>query len=201
MPDPLPFEYRSKWRSIPLDDPDALRRYMDQRDRELEDFLGKQFPVATTPGGSGLQAAARFANNESDATFGGSQQAVYWQSLPLSNSDNSSDFMAVEGGETNDRIDIFVPGFYTATAVLYDTDGGAGAVFVSAHDSGGIEIPDSKGSGGLVGPDSFGGTGATAFSSWAMDGNYFFHVEVEGEVGNTFFVTCTVEYVAPLAVA
>lgn len=39
MPETLPFEYRTRQRDIPWEDPKLARRISEQRDRELEDFL------------------------------------------------------------------------------------------------------------------------------------------------------------------
>lgn len=49
-PSPLPFEYRIDWKNVPVEDPDAFRRVMDQRDRELEDFLARHLPAAAGDG-------------------------------------------------------------------------------------------------------------------------------------------------------
>lgn len=43
---PLPFEYRTRQRSIPWEDFTRARMVLEQRDRELEDFLGRHLPAA-----------------------------------------------------------------------------------------------------------------------------------------------------------
>lgn len=44
MPEPLPFEYRARQRNIPWEQPDEARKVLEQRDRELEDYLATLGP-------------------------------------------------------------------------------------------------------------------------------------------------------------
>lgn len=55
MPETLPFEYRTRQKDIPWENPELARRVLEQRDRELEDFLGKHLPAVA---GDGVQRAA-----------------------------------------------------------------------------------------------------------------------------------------------
>jgi hypothetical protein len=60
VPEPLPFEYRTRQKNIPWERPDEARRVNEQRDRELEDFLATLGTGSTTPGTtfySGILAA------------------------------------------------------------------------------------------------------------------------------------------------
>lgn len=53
MPEGLPFQFRPRWRDIGRKVLSARdRMWLEQRDRELEDFLGKHLPAAPAAGGS-----------------------------------------------------------------------------------------------------------------------------------------------------
>lgn len=119
MPEPLPFEYRPKWRDIPVETPADFRRVMEQRDRELEDFLAT---LGTGTGVAPLGVAVRYGGG--DALFGTGFNSVYWNLL-LHSTDGYADYVAVEGGETNNRIHFYTAGIYEVDWEVYSNDVGS----------------------------------------------------------------------------
>jgi hypothetical protein len=192
VPRDLCFEYRARQKDIPWEDPVAARRILEQRDRELEDFLTE---LCNRSGGSS-EAGARFQVNAGDNDFTGSLQAINWDPGPVAWSLDYDTFFEVESGN-KDRALIHTPGFYTATATIYtpqgDTMWGRGIAITA--DAGG----ESGFSYGVAGETIVSGaeSSITVFSSFAMEAGDYFRFQVEGVAADTFEAFLTIEYVAP----
>lgn len=187
--------------SNPFEFPIRARAMKDDRAQEinmraLEDFLGLHLPVVASGGSGGV--GARWTSNESEDTFSGTSQFINFAPIAQAYSEGFSDYMTHGQGETPERGNILIDGFYTATVTVTSEEGGDFFLdihAVTAAASG--EEPKSLGnaSGIQNGPD--GRSHAIAFSSWAMQANDYFRVRVVGTADDTFHAYITIEYVGP----
>jgi hypothetical protein len=190
--DQLCFEYRTRQKDIPWEDPDAARRILEQRDRELEDFLTE---LCNRTSGT-TEAGARFPVYPGEGDFTGSLQAILWDPAPVAWSLDYDTFFAVEAGN-KDRAVIRTAGFYTATATIYSPQGGTmwGRGIAITADAAG----EAGNSYAVAGETIVSGTesSVTVVTSYAMEVGDYFRFQVEGVLADTFEAALTIEYVAP----
>lgn len=189
----LPFEYRTKWRTIARNVLSAQdRRILDQRDRELEDFLG----TLKRSIGTVAAAGARFQIG-GDQQFSGAEDNVSFVPFPVAYSAGWDDYFVVDPDVgDNNYIRIITPGFYTATATVHCIEGSDFTTRVTGSDAFASGFSELDGYSGSVLIDG-GNSASTTFASWAMDVDYAWQLAVKGVLDDSFFGFITIEYVAP----